>query len=149
MMENLSSQKDVQTFLKGSIGESVTVEFKLSSKIAEKTRLYNFYHKVVLGVAMKYYRNCGYYNADKVFADFQLKAECGKGIMLNEATGEEEVYLLDKSKMTKARLHQFITDCIAFLEVDCGYKVPDSASFLAEIQTGIKGFQNVESIKKD
>jgi len=72
-----------------------------------------------------------------------------KDIVYNELTGEEEVFLLDKSRMNKNRLSQFVTDCIAFLEVECGCTVPDSASYVAELQTGIKGFTSVNSKKSD
>jgi len=147
MMEGLSSQKDVQVLMTGSIGQEMTVEMKRSVSIPEKQKLYSFYHRVILSVAMEYYRACGYHEADKVFCDYMLKAQCGKDIMYNHKTGEEEVFLLDKSRMNKKRLHQFVTDCISFLEIDCGYIVPDSASFVAEIQTGIKGFKSIDSKK--
>lgn len=146
-IEGLSSQEDVQTFLRGNVGRSITVAMKLTESIPEKERLYGYYHAVILNVAMKYYHECGYHEADKVFCDYQLKAQCGKEIMYNKNTGEEEVYLLDKSRMSKDRLRMFITDCIAFLEVDCGYKVPDSASYLMEIRTGISGFMSVNQKK--
>ena len=149
MMEELSSQKDVQTLLTGWKDKEVTVEMKLSVSVPEKQKLYSFYHRVILGIAMEYYRACGYHEADKVFCDYQLKAQCGKDIMYNHKTGEEEVFLLDKSRMNKKRLHQFVTDCISFLEIDCGYIVPDSASFIAEIQTGMKGFKSTNSKKID
>jgi hypothetical protein len=147
MMENLSSQKDVQTLMKGSIGEELTVEFKLSAKISKKAKMYNFYHRVILGVAMECFTNDGWESVDKVKADYLLKAECGKGIMYNSKTDEEEIYLLDKARMNNNRLHKYLTDCITFLEVEKKYKVPDSASFVAEMQTGIKGFRSVNSNK--
>jgi len=149
MMEDLSSQKDVQTYMQGTFGKEVTIEMNLSTKIPEKARMYNFYHRVILGVAMKCFTNDGWESVDKVKADYLLKAECGKGMMYNAKTGEEEIYLLDKSRMNKDRLHKYITDCITFLEVEKGYKVPDSSSFLAELRTGIKGFKSVNSKKDD
>ena len=149
MMEELSSQKDVQTLMQGTIGKELTVEMKLSTKIPEKARMYNFYHRVILGIAMQCFSNDGWEAVDKVKADYILKAECGKGIMYNHKTGEEDIYLLDKAKMNKDRLHKYITDCITFLEVEKGYIVPDSASFIAEIQTGMKGFKSTNSKKID
>jgi len=149
MIEGLSSQKDVQIYMQGNIGNEITVEMKVSSRIPEKVRMYNFYHRVILGVAMKCFTNDGWESVDKVKADYLLKAECGKGIMYNHKTNEEEIYLLDKSRMNKDRLHKYITDCITFLEVEKKYKVPDSSSFLAEIRTGMKGFKSVNSKKED
>lgn len=147
-IEDLTDQKDVQLFLKETVGHSITAEFKLTNKQSEKERLYRYYHKVVLSIAVQYYKSCGYSEADKVFCDYQLKAHCAKGIMYNSKTQQEEVFLLDKSRMNKKRLGEFVTDCITFLEVDCGYKVPDSQSYIAELQTGIKGFHSVGH-KKD
>jgi hypothetical protein len=145
--EPLTSQKDFNTFLRGNIGKSITVELKLTEKLSEKQRMYDYYHKIILAVAMQVYSNEGWDAMDKVKADFFLKAECGKGIMYNPVTETQEVYLLDKSRMNRDRLHKFITDCITFLDIEKGAKVPDSASYLMELRTGISGFQKASKKK--
>ncbi len=148
VVEELTSQGDFKRYLKLSTGKSVTVHLKLSEKLSEKQKMYNYYHKVILSVAMRVFSNDGWEAVDKVFADHLLKCECGRGMKYNAKTNKEEVYLLDKSRMNMQELHKFISDCITFLEVEKGAIVPDSASFLAEVQTGIKGFKVVESKKR-
>lgn len=147
MIEPLVYQEDFQTFVRGNVGNQLTVTLELSAKKSEKEKIYAFYHKVILNVAMQYYRSIGWESMDKVKADYFLKAECGKDVMYNSETDEEEVYLLDKSRMNKKRLSQFVTDCITFLEVECGCPVPDSASYLLELNSGMSGFQSIN--KKD
>lgn len=148
MAEPLTSQKDFQTFLRGNIGKSITVELKLTEKLSEKERMYGYYHKVLLGIAMEVYTNEGWESMDKVKADYFLKSECGKGIMYNPVTQTEEVYLLDKSRMPKDRLRKFITDVVIFLEVEKGCKVPDSSEYMMELRTGHSGFKSVNSKKR-
>jgi len=84
---------------------------------------------------------------DKVKADYFMKAECGKGIMYNPITEAEEVYLLDKARMNKDRLRKFIMDCITFLEIEKGAKVPDSSEYMMELRTGFSGFKSVKKKK--
>jgi len=148
MAEGLTDQQDFQDFLRHNIGKSITATFKLSQSIPEKQRMYDFYHRVVLGVAMQVYTDLGWESMDKVKADYLLKAECGKGIMYNPVTEEEEVYLLDKSRMNKDRLRKYLTDCITYLEVEMGAIVPDSSSYKMELRSGISGFQSINQRKK-
>jgi len=145
--ESLTSQKDFNTFLRGNIGKSITVELKLTEKLSEKERMYGFYHRVILGVAMQVFTNEGWDGMDKVKADYFMKAECGKGIMYNPITEAEEVYLLDKARMNKDRLRKFIMDCITFLEIEKGAKVPDSSEYMMELRTGFSGFKSVKKKK--
>jgi hypothetical protein len=148
LAEDLTDQKDFQAFLRANVGKSITVTLKLTEKIPEKQRMYDYYHKVILGVAIQVYTNDGWESVDKVKADYLLKAECGKGIMYNSKTQEEDIYLEDKSRMNKDRLRKYLTDCITFLQVEKGAVVPDSASYLMEIQTGISGFKSTND-KRD
>jgi len=143
MMEGLSGQKDVQTFLQMNTGEEVTVEMKLSNKLSKKNQLFAFYHRVVLSVAAKCFENDGWTGMDKVKADYMLKAECGKEIMINDQTGEEQVYLLDKSRLNHKELYAYVCRCINFLEMERGYTVPDSSSWLLEKTTGLSGFKKI------
>lgn len=116
-IDYLSQQKNVELY----------VEIKPKAKLSEKQMMYNYYHKVVLGTAISALTDLGWENMDKVKADHVLKAQCASGTMVEN--GKEHIYLEDKSRMTKARLHKFITDCIHFLEVDLGYRVPESEPY--------------------
>lgn len=147
MIEPLVYQEDFQKFVRGNVGSQITVTLEISTKKSEKEQMYAFYHRVILNVAMEYYRNLGWTEMDKVKADYFLKSECGKDVVYNPKTDEEEVYLLDKSRMNKARLSQFITDCITYLEVECGCTVPDSASYMMELRSGISGFTSINKRK--
>lgn len=148
MAEDLTDNKDFKTFIKNNVGKYITASFKLSQRIPEKERMYSYYHRVVLSVAMRAFTDDGWESVDKVKADYLLKAECGKEIMYNAKTQQEEIYLLDKSRMNKDRLRKFITDCIIFLEVEKGCSVPDSSSYLMELRSGISGFEDVNSKNK-
>jgi len=148
LMEDLSSQIDLQTFLRGNIGNSITVTMEVTANISEKRKLYSYYHKVILNVAMQVFTNDGYEAMDKVKADYLLKAECAKDYMYNAKTDREEPYLLDKSRMNKQRLIEYVTACITFLEVEKGARVPDSSSYKMDLRSGIEGFQNVNNKKK-
>lgn len=147
MIEDLSLQDDFQRFMRMNDGVELRVTIAPSVITAEKERMYAYYHRVILNVAIQVFTNDGWEAVDKVKADYLLKAECAKEPMYNKNTGEEEIYLLDKAAMNKDRLKKFITDCITFLEVEKGARVPDSASYLMEIRTGISGFQSVNSKK--
>lgn len=143
MMEGLSRQKDVQTFLRGHKDQEITVEMKPTAKLSEKVMMYNYYFKVVLGVAIECFENDGWESMDKVKADHLLKLECGKQLMYNEKTNTEQVYLFEKSAAPKKELHAFICRCITYLEVERGYKVPDSESYTFGKESGLSGFKKV------
>ena len=147
MVEELTLNENFQKFMRGNDGKRIKATFSPAVKQSEKERLYNYYHKVILGVAIQVYTNDGWTEVDKVKADYLLKAECGKGIMFNSKTGQEEIYLLDKSRMNKDRLYKFISDCITFLEVEKGAIVPESSTYLMEMRTGISGFRSLNSKK--
>ena len=148
MAEDLTDQVDFQKFLKMNVNKLITVSMVPTELLSEKQQLYDFYHKVVLGVAMECFTNDGWEAVDKVFADYLLKAQCGKGIKYNSKTQEQEVYILDKSRMNKEQLRKFVFDCITFLEVEKGYIVPDSAEYKFEMATGMSGFKSINSRKK-
>ena len=143
MMEGLSMQKDVQTFLRGYIDQEITVEMKPTAKLSEKVLLYNYYHRVVLGVAIECFENDGWEAMDKVKADYLLKMECGKELMYNEKTDKQQIYLFEKSAATKKDLHAFISRCITYLEVERGYIVPDSSSYKFGKESGLSSFKKV------
>lgn len=137
-MQGLMTNPDFHNYLKKYEGEELEIHISPAVKTAEKERMYAFYHKVVLGVAMQVFSDDGWESVDKVKADYLLKAECAKAPLYNTITGEVDVYLEDKAAMTKERLYKYISDCITFLEVERGAKVPDSSSFLNGDQSGFK-----------
>jgi hypothetical protein len=147
MIEDLSNQKDFQEYVRHYVGTRLKVDISPTSILSEKERLYSYYHKVVLSVAMQAYSEDGWESMDKTKTDYFLKAECGKDIVYNAKTRKEEIYLLDKSKMNKDRLRKFVYDCIIFLETEKGVRVPDSESYKFELQSGISGFQSTKSKK--
>lgn len=147
--DDLLSQVDFQTFVRSNVDTKLRVELSPAVSHSEKEQLYAYYHKVVLNIAMQVYSEDGWEGMDKVKADYFLKAECAKDIVFNKKTGREEVYLLDKASMNKDRLRKYVYDCIVFLEVEKGARVPDSAAYKMELRSGISGFQDVNSRKKD
>lgn len=148
LSEGLTSQEDFQRFLRFNTGKSVTGTFCLTEKLSEKERLYAYYHKVILNIAIELFSGDGWEAVDKVKADYLLKAECAKSIMYNRKTDTEEIYLIDKASMNKDRLRKYIIDCITYLEVERGCIVPDSSSYMMELKSGISGFVNVNQKKK-
>ena len=62
-------------------------------------------------------------------ARYKLQAEFCKAELVNESTGEVEVYLLELSKMNKRRLLKFLQDCIFFIESELGQRIPDSQEY--------------------
>lgn len=141
--DGLFQQEDFRTYLRGMAGKDLTVEIKETASLPEKVRLYNYYFKVVLGIAIQCFEHDGWTSMDKVKADHLLKFECGKEIMYNEKTDTEQVYLFEKSAATKKELYDFVCRCITYLEVERGYKVPDSDSYLFRKATGLDGFKKI------
>lgn len=87
---------------------------------SKKKKMYDFYHKAILDAAMIAFSDMGWQSMDKYKADILLKNECAKDVIVNDDTGEEIVFTLEKRSMNKERLHKFLSDCITFLEIDCG-----------------------------
>jgi hypothetical protein len=147
ILHHLITQKDFMDYHKEMAGQELQMEIKPIGRTSEKLQMYDYYHKVILGVAMKAYEDLGWESMDKVKADYFLKAECAKDIMYNAKEDREEIFLLDKSAMTKARLHKFLTDCINYLELELGYRVPDADEWKTWQQTGMRGFKSVNKNK--
>jgi len=139
----LLHKKDFLTMINANIGTELSAEISVAAKVPEKEQMYAYYHRVILDVAMKMYTEDGWESVDKVKADYLLKAECGKEVMYNAKTDTESIYLLDKKAMTKEQLRKYIVDCVLYLEKERGYKVPESANYLAEMRTGHKGFETL------
>ena len=136
MMSSLMSKSDFRSYLLDHRGQDMIMTLSPAAKTPEKERMYAFYHKVVLGAAIQAFTDAGWEAVDKVKADYMLKAECARGIMYNKLTGEEDVFLEDKSAMTKDRLHKYISDCIYLLETELMTKVPDGDGFRREDSEG-------------
>ena len=141
---NLLKQKDFQDYIQSNIDKKLNIVISPAESLPEKERLYRYYHKVILNVAISVFTNDGWEGVDKVKADYLLKAECAKEVMYNSKTNSEDIYLLDKASMNKDRLRKFISDCINYLEIERGARVPDSAAYLTEINTGISGFTRIK-----
>jgi hypothetical protein len=136
----LTTQQDFQDALKENPGKEMSVTLEVVEDKRNKSNLMEYYHKVILPIA----RECltdTYEIVDDVIADYALKAESAKKIIYNKKTGGEEVFLEDKSKMSKKRLHKFISDSILFLEQNYNARIPDALSW----KTGgaLEGFTKV------
>jgi hypothetical protein len=144
MIQRLVLQEDVYDFLYENQEKVLKVEFSAKVSKSDKQEMYDYYHKVVLAVAIQVYTNEGWESMDKVKADHFLKMECAKGLVYNYKLDRTELFIEEKSKMNKERLHKFISDCITFLEVEKNAKVPDAESYKIDKETGLSGFTKVK-----
>ena len=141
---DLVSNSDFKDFLTENAEKPLTMILKPGIKAGSKDSLYNFYHGVILPVAIEALTGAGYEMMDKIKSDYLLKSQCATGTMVRN--GIEEIYLEDKARMTKKRLTKYVSDCIFFLENDLGVeKVPDSESYKNLQKTGY----DFKSIKGD
>ncbi len=141
---DLVHNQDFKDYLTEMADIELYIEIRPKAKLTEKQMMYNYYHKVILGVAIEAFTDLGWEDMDKMKADHILKAQCACGTMVKE--GEEHIFLEDKSRMTKARLRKFLTDCILFLDKDLGYRVPESEPWKNKERFGNE-FRTVSSIK--
>lgn len=141
---DLVHNQDFKDYLSEMADIELYMEIKPKAKLSEKQMMYNYYHKVILGVAIAAFTDLGWEDMDKVKTDHVLKAQCACGTMVQN--GEEHVYLEDKSRMTKERLRKFLTDCILFIEKDLGYRVPESQPYKDKERFGHE-FKSVSVIK--
>jgi hypothetical protein len=144
MIQGLIHQEDVYDFLYENQEKILKVEFSAKISKSDKQEMYDYYHKVVLSVAIQVYTNEGWENMDKVKADHFLKMECAKGLVYNYKMDRTELFIEEKSKMNKERLHKFISDCVTFLEIEKNARVPDAESYKIDKETGINGFVKVK-----
>lgn len=112
-------------------GTELLVTMKPLAKVSQKIRMYAYLFGPLLDSAMRGYVYLGYNGIDKVAARYKLQAEFAKAELYNEKTKQTEIYLIDLSSMTKARLLQFITDCIFYIEEHLQQTIPDSAEYKA------------------
>lgn len=141
---DLIHNQDFIDYLSENAEVELYVEIKPKAKLSEKQMMYNYYHGVILAVAISALENIGWEGMNKIKADHVLKSQCAVGIMIKN--GREHEYLEDKSRMPKKRLHKFITDCIFFLESELGCKVPSSEPFKNKEKYGY-AFKSVGDLK--
>lgn len=134
---------DVERYCVENDGVEVDLSIKHTAKTPEKLRMYNFLHGPLMDAAMRGYTRQGWTSVDKVKARYMLQAELAKEEMYNSKTGEVQVYLIDLSSMSKARLLKFIQDCIFFIETELETETPDSEEWKAKQLTG-KNYKQVK-----
>lgn len=141
ILSDLISNEQFIMFAKQYPNEELQLNCKLKNNKIGKENMYEYYHKVVLGVAVMYFDNAGWAPVDPVKADCLLKNECAKIEVYNKKTNELRIIVEDKANMTKDRLWKYINDCILFLQEE-GYTVPES------IQYTHPGYKLVNRFKK-
>jgi len=144
---DLLQNEDFFKYLTHMKGKEVRMDLRSAVKKGTKQAMYDYYHGPLMHVAIQSYTNAGYEMMDEVKCDYLLKAACAKGTMTTPEG--EEIYLLDKSKMTKERLTKFIADCIIHLEQDLGVpakNIPDAEAYKNLKDTGY-AFSSVKHIK--
>lgn len=133
---------DVESYCIEQDGVELVVSMKPAAKTSEKMRMYAYLFGPLMDCAVIGYTNAGWPGMDKVKARYKLQAEFAKAEMINPE-GKIEIYLLDISKMSKARLLKFIQDIIFFLESELHQSAPDSSRYKMMQITG----RNFSSVK--
>jgi len=145
---DLLNNEDFFKYLSHMVDKEVVMELKPAVKKGTKQALYDYYHGPFMAIAIQAYTQAGYEGMDEVKCDYLLKAEVAKGAMTTPEG--EQVYLLDKSKMTKERLIKFVNDCIDHLVINLDVpqeNIPDSEMYKNMMNTG-RAFKSVRNIKK-
>lgn len=127
---------DVERYCIENDGVELTWTVKHTAKTPEKMRMYSFLHGPLMDAAVRGFTRQGFEGMDKVKARYKLQAEFCKEEMYNSKTKQTEIYLIDLSSMSKARLLKFIQDCIFFIESELETETPDSDEWKAKQLTG-------------
>lgn len=127
---------DLERYCIENEGIELTWSVKHTAKTPEKKRMYNFLFGPLMDSAVRGYTRQGWEGFDKVKARYKLQAEFCKEEMYNSKTGEIQVYLIDLSSMSKARLLKFIQDCMFYIEQELETEVPDSEEWKAKQLSG-------------
>lgn len=138
---------DFVDYLRHMKGTSIDMSIEPSELSSEKMKMYAYYSKVILSVAMVAFTDMGWELIDKNKADEMLKDQCAAEPIFNPVTGEKRILRENKAKMPKDRLTKYITDCILFLE-ELGYRVPEAEEYKNKLITGMSGFNSVSKTKK-
>lgn len=134
---------DFINYLKHMQGEVIILSMEPASVKSEKEKMYAYYQKVVLSVAVLMFNDLGWEGIDKDSADEQLKKILAKDYVININTGEKIIKQKPKSRMPKQELRNYIHQCILLLEGE-GYKVPEADEYKSELQTGLKGWKTMK-----
>lgn len=108
---------------------------------SQKMKMYSYYHKCLIPIAIKELNRLGWQSVDAVFADHFFKSEFARDIKFNPILDKQQIYLEDKAKMTKERLTKFLNDCINMIEIDWGIPAPNSS----EYKYKLTGFKSVKT----
>jgi hypothetical protein len=138
---------DFIEYLMAMRGTAIDLSIQPSAITSEKLKMYAYYQKVILSVAIECFTDIGWEGVDEVSADEILKTQVAKEFIHNPLTGEEMMFVEPKAKMTKDRLIKYINDCILFLE-SLGWRVPESDEYKAKMLTGVSGFESVKKRKR-
>lgn len=110
-------------------GIEMTVEYSPTAKSSRKERMYRFYHKIVLNVAIEALEETGIVGADKIVADEYLKQSVSQELVYNKRGDVVLKYSMDKKAMSEDRLWKHIQDSVFLLFERHGLEVPDSNEF--------------------
>jgi len=128
---NFFNLYDLERYCIQNEGIEIHVQMKHAAKLSEKMKMYKFLFGPVMDSAVRGFTRQGWEGMDKVKARYKLQAEFAKEEMYNSKTGQVEIYLIDLSSMSKARLLKFIQDCLLFIETELETEVPDSEEYKA------------------
>jgi len=145
---DLIQNEDFFKYLTHMAGKEVRMDLRPVVKKNSKQAMYDFYHGPLMAIAIQAYSHAGYEMMDEVKCDYLLKAECAKGTMTTPSG--EEVYLLDKSAMTKERLTKFISDVIIHLEINLDIpenQIPDAEAYKNLHATG-NAFKSIKHVRE-
>ena len=134
---------DFLKYLMQMEGKILSLSLEPKSVKSEKQRMYAYYQKVVLGIAVIFFTDMGWEAMDKNKADEMLKDQCACIPIYNSKTDQKKIVREEKSRMPKDRLRKYIVDCIFFLEEN-GYKVPESGEYINKQRTGMDGFKEIK-----
>jgi len=124
---NPYNKPDFEKYILENEGIELIGHFEESANSSEKMKLYAYFNGPLLGAAMAGYRKKGY-TGDKVVCAYRLLAELAKKTVVNP-NGKVEVQVMRQSDMSVKRYHQFICDCILFLEQELDMEAPDAQTY--------------------
>lgn len=127
---------DLERYCIENEGIELHISMKHASKLSEKMKMFRFLFGPVMDSAVRGFTRQGWEGMDKVKARYRLQAEFAKEEMYNSKTQKTEIYLIDLSNMSKARLLKFIQDCLHFIETELETEVPDSEEYKASKSSG-------------
>lgn len=107
-------------------GIEQTVSFKATAKLSEKERMYAYLRGPLLDAVVRAYIHAGYSFMDKNKALFLMKCESAMEPVFDPIKKVDREMPMETSAMSKARLLQFIQDIILFIEMQFGFRAPDS-----------------------